>query len=109
VRIDINGQRRAVPLAWLLELMHMERNNSANDSDIAALPTRTLADTTGLGEQTKCLICLDDFSDGDEIKTLPCLHIYHQACVERWLHTDNSCPVCKTPIGSRLEPARGRA
>eukprot|EP00445_Apocalathium_hangoei_P041461 CAMPEP_0203974822 /NCGR_PEP_ID=MMETSP0359-20131031/100298_1 /ASSEMBLY_ACC=CAM_ASM_000338 /TAXON_ID=268821 /ORGANISM="Scrippsiella Hangoei, Strain SHTV-5" /LENGTH=448 /DNA_ID=CAMNT_0050913011 /DNA_START=36 /DNA_END=1384 /DNA_ORIENTATION=+ len=100
VRINMNGQRRVVPLSLLLALMAEEqRGNSANSSDIDALPTRKLEGNAPLGEQNKCLICLEDFGDGDDVKTLPCLHIYHQKCVERWLHTDNSCPVCKTPIG----------
>lgn len=108
VRITVGGQRRYVPLALLLALMNEQRDNSANDADIAALPTRKLEGTQGLGEQTKCLICLEEFGNGDDIKTLPCLHIYHQRCVERWLHTDNSCPVCKTPIGQPAAPAPRR-
>merc|ERR1712062_394856 len=76
-----------------------DQGNAAQVSDIAALPTRKLAAAENLGEQTKCLICLDEFKDGDDVKTLPCLHIYHQKCIERWLSTDNSCPVCKTSIG----------
>jgi len=101
VGINVNGQQRVVPLALLMALMAEEQSNSASDSDIRALPTRKLQGTTGLGEQRQCLVCLEDFVDGDDVKTLPCLHIYHQKCVERWLHTDNSCPVCKTPIGER--------
>jgi len=110
VRINIGGQRRMVPLALLVALMAEERSNSANERDIQALPTRRLEGGETLGEQNKCLICLEEFADGDDIKTLPCLHIYHQKCVERWLHTDNSCPVCKTPIGdapSGGSPSRG--
>jgi len=102
VRVNVGGHRRVVPLALLLALMAEEadRSNPAQAADIAALPTRTLGIEERLGEQTKCLICLDEFGDGDDIKTLPCLHIYHQKCIERWLGTDNSCPVCKTPIDS---------
>ncbi|CAJ1343733.1 unnamed protein product [Effrenium voratum] len=102
VRIPIDGQRQAIPLALLAALMaaaEADKSNPARRSDVAALPTRKLANLDHLGEQTKCLICLEEFADGDELKTLPCLHFYHQKCVEQWLDTDNSCPVCKTPIG----------
>merc|ERR1712209_366179 len=85
VRINIGGQRRAVPLALLLALMADERTNRADSSDIAALPTRRLEGGANLGEQTKCLICLEEFGDGDELKTLPCLHFYHKKCVDQWL------------------------
>eukprot|EP00747_Dinoflagellata_sp_TGD_P215507 gnl/TRDRNA2_/TRDRNA2_88199_c0_seq1.p1 gnl/TRDRNA2_/TRDRNA2_88199_c0~~gnl/TRDRNA2_/TRDRNA2_88199_c0_seq1.p1 ORF type:complete len:403 (-),score=47.99 gnl/TRDRNA2_/TRDRNA2_88199_c0_seq1:58-1200(-) len=116
VRVNIGGQRRMVPLALLLALMAEEgdHSNPAQAADIAALPTRKCSSTENLGEQTKCLICLEEFGDGDDIKTLPCLHLYHQKCIERWLGTDNSCPICKTPIngsggGGRLVVERASA
>lgn len=99
VRVNVGGQRRTVPLAYLLALMSEEQGNPANRADIADLPTRKVKADENLGEQKRCQICLEDFGDGDDVKTLPCLHIYHQKCIERWLNTDNSCPVCKTPIG----------
>lgn len=99
VRVNIGGQRRMVPLAVLQALMREQRGNPAQGADIDALPSRTLQGTDHLGEQTKCLICLEEFGDGDDVMTLPCLHIYHKKCVEQWLGRDNSCPVCKTPIG----------
>lgn len=102
VRIPIDGQRQAVPLALLAAIMaraEADKSNPARGGDIASLPTRRLENTDHLGEQTKCLICLEEFADGDELKTLPCLHFYHQRCVDQWLRTDNSCPVCKHPIG----------
>lgn len=100
VRINVGGQRRLVPLALLLALMAEEadKSNAAQAGDVAALPTQKMDASTNVGEQTKCMICLDEFVDGDDLKTLPCLHIYHQKCIERWLGTDNSCPICKTPI-----------
>jgi len=103
VRVNVGGQRRLVPLALLLALMAEEadKSNPAYHADIASLPTRKLAagDNLNLGEQMRCMVCLEDFGDGDDLKTLPCLHIFHQKCIEQWLHTDNSCPICKTPIG----------
>lgn len=103
VRVNVGGQRRMVPLALLLALMAEEadKSNPAYHADIASLPTRKLAggESLNLGEQMRCVVCLDDFGDGDDLKTLPCLHIFHQKCIEQWLRTDNSCPICKTPIG----------
>lgn len=98
VRIEVDGRRRSVPLVLLLSLMAQHRllGNAATSMDIAALPTHRVEGTCG--EQARCPVCLEDFKHGDDLKTLPCLHLYHQACAERWLRTDNSCPVCKTPI-----------
>lgn len=43
-----------------------------------------------------CCICLDNYSDGDEITELPCKHFFHKACVIPWLtERDCVCPICK--------------
>lgn len=100
VAVQMGGRRREIPLVFLLALRNrQEKSNAADSSDIAALPTQKIADTDHLGEQTSCSICMEEFKDGDELKTLPCLHFYHDHCINAWLKNDNSCPICKTPIG----------
>ena len=40
-----------------------------------------------------CLICVDDFVDGDRIRTLPCGHDFHPACIDPWLlDRSTACP-----------------
>jgi len=50
------------------------------------------------GDQTKCPVCLNDFAEGDSMKSLPCVHFYHADCIDSWLLVGHSCPVCKLLI-----------
>jgi E3 ubiquitin-protein ligase RNF13 len=54
-----------------------------------------------------CSICLEDFKSGDNLRVLPCDHIFHPSCVDEWLQKWNrTCPLCKSTIERRK---RGRA
>ena len=49
-------------------------------------------------KDTSCGICLDNYSKGDEIVQLPCLHFYHAKCINAWFKVNNTCPVCRKEI-----------
>ena len=43
----------------------------------------------------KCIICYEDFNEGDEISTLPCTHVFHIKCIKTWIYEKGNCPICK--------------
>ncbi len=47
---------------------------------------------------SRCVICMIDFELNDKIKYLPCLHTFHQTCIDQWLLRSLSCPSCMEPI-----------
>lgn len=51
-------------------------------------------------EHTKeiCTICLSNYEVEEKIKVLPCSHIFHPACIDRWLDSKNKCPICKHDV-----------
>jgi hypothetical protein len=48
-----------------------------------------------------CSICMNSISDEDTI-TLPCTHVIHKECMDKWTitcnngHKDTTCPLCRT-------------
>lgn len=49
-------------------------------------------------DKKQCIICLTDFQEGEEIESLPCIHLFHKNCIDEWLTNTNKCPLCKTTI-----------
>lgn len=49
-------------------------------------------------EDNKCMICMENFVAGEELRSLPCLHRYHRACIDEWLSRSKACPICKQDI-----------
>ncbi|KAI9366491.1 hypothetical protein BD770DRAFT_450677 [Pilaira anomala] len=43
-----------------------------------------------------CVVCLEAFKIGDEVRKLPCNHEYHTMCIDPWLTSKScECPLCK--------------
>ncbi|CAM8935038.1 unnamed protein product [Rhodiola kirilowii] len=66
---------------------------------IANFPTQKLSDKSGWFSSQKnkpeeCSICIEEYKTGDELLTLPCLHLYHKPCITQWLTHSKTCPVC---------------
>lgn len=44
-----------------------------------------------------CSICMETIMRHD-VQCLPCAHVFHRACVGRWLQQSNTCPECRTEL-----------
>lgn len=69
-------------------------------AQISALPSYTYGGCTGAGGAAeRCAVCLEEHEDDTLIRVLPCAHEFC-ACIDRWLATRASCPVCRAAVGS---------
>ncbi|KAA0201701.1 hypothetical protein HAZT_HAZT005072 [Hyalella azteca] len=46
----------------------------------------------------KCTVCLSDYENDENVRRLPCLHLFHTACIDQWLATSKRCPICRVDI-----------
>ena len=43
-----------------------------------------------------CIICMEKFEEGEQVKQLNCGHIFHGDCIDKWLEKEKKCPFCKS-------------
>ncbi|XP_019454117.1 PREDICTED: E3 ubiquitin ligase BIG BROTHER-like [Lupinus angustifolius] len=46
----------------------------------------------------RCVICQMEYRRGDKRITLPCKHMYHASCGNKWLSINKACPICYTEV-----------
>ncbi|CAG9312873.1 unnamed protein product [Blepharisma stoltei] len=51
-------------------------------------------------EESFCSICMNDITKGQIITALGCPHKFHSECVDTWIETKPSCPVCKKRVST---------
>jgi E3 ubiquitin-protein ligase synoviolin len=75
------------------------RNLNIMYPDVTAEQLRNYSDTI-------CIICREEMSsppgatdnNPQQIKKLPCDHIFHKSCLRSWFQRQQTCPTCRTSI-----------
>lgn len=85
------------------QLHHLFRlhDSGLEQSLIDSLPVFFYEDVSGLKEPFDCAVCLCEFSDRDKLRLLPmCSHAFHINCIDTWLLSNSTCPLCRATISS---------
>uniref|UniRef100_A0A1B0FCG1 RING-type domain-containing protein n=1 Tax=Glossina morsitans morsitans TaxID=37546 RepID=A0A1B0FCG1_GLOMM len=48
--------------------------------------------------QTLCSVCLENFELNQTVRKLGCSHEFHSQCVDKWLKSKATCPLCRAPL-----------
>ncbi|KLO09341.1 hypothetical protein SCHPADRAFT_907848 [Schizopora paradoxa] len=102
-------------ITQIMEAGNASRPVPAPDDMIKNLPRDVLMEGNPLlGED--CAVCKDAFSltaDPSEqvVVTLPCKHPFHVDCIEPWLKSSGTCPVCRYALVAQptQQPGAGGA
>uniref|UniRef100_A0A3Q3KMM2 RING-type E3 ubiquitin transferase n=1 Tax=Monopterus albus TaxID=43700 RepID=A0A3Q3KMM2_MONAL len=72
----------------------------ADRDKIKSLPTVQITDehvVSGL----ECPVCKEDYSVGENVRQLPCNHMFHNDCIVPWLEQHDTCPVCRKSLSGQ--------
>lgn len=78
---------------------HYHHDVSVSKEILSLLPVHTVVATDAI---TTCVVCQESAVTDEKLRTLPCLHRFHVACIDQWLAMATTCPVCKTSIGRQV-------
>ncbi|KAK3029674.1 hypothetical protein RJ639_039166 [Escallonia herrerae] len=70
------------------------------------LRTRCYEAKLGFEGAVECAVCLCKIEEGDEIRDLRCEHIFHRACLDKWIGLRRlTCPLCRSCLAPRTTPS----
>ena len=90
----VEGDPEAPQEEEAVELTEEER-----DQIINAFPVNSYV--PGKDKSDNCSICLEKLKRHDVIRTLGCMHSFHQRCLDPWLQTNLICPLCRSSLISQ--------
>lgn len=76
---------------------------------IASLPIFVYKQTA-IGENddsssVECAVCLSVLEDQEKARLLPnCNHTFHAECIDKWLSSHSTCPICRSEAEPRIQP-----
>ncbi|WCJ30193.1 RING/U-box superfamily protein [Euphorbia peplus] len=86
----------------LQQLFHLH-DSGVDQSFIDTLPVFKYKSIIGLKNPFDCAVCLCEFEDEDKLRLLPkCSHAFHMDCIDTWLLSHSTCPLCRGCLLSDL-------
>ncbi|XP_031118405.1 RING-H2 finger protein ATL47-like isoform X1 [Ipomoea triloba] len=88
-----------------LQQLFRLHDSGLDQAIIDNLPLFLYKDIMGLKEPFDCAVCLCEFSGDDKLRLLPlCSHAFHIHCIDTWLLSNSTCPLCRGVISSSAHP-----
>lgn len=89
----------------LQQLFHLH-DAGVDQSFIDTLPVFFYKAIIGLKNPFDCAVCLCEFEPEDKLRLLPkCSHAFHMECIDTWLLSHSTCPLCRGNLLSDFSPA----
>ncbi|KAI0513920.1 hypothetical protein KFK09_009952 [Dendrobium nobile] len=81
----------------------VERRHGLDCSAIRAIPTFRYS-SSDAPPAVECAVCLLEFREDELLRRLPgCAHAFHIDCIDTWLESNASCPLCRSEVTKPAE------
>ncbi|KAG7566336.1 Zinc finger RING-type [Arabidopsis suecica] len=81
---------------------HRVSPETERSSVLDSLPIFKFSSVTRRSSSTNsgdCAVCLSKFEPEDQLRLLPlCCHAFHADCIDIWLVSNQTCPLCRSPL-----------
>lgn len=67
---------------------------------ISALPRVMWAAGEPQSKCSECALCLEEYTEEEEVLKLPCAHLFHEGCIGPWFVKSLSCPLCQKEVSA---------
>ncbi|GER47215.1 RING/U-box superfamily protein [Striga asiatica] len=94
MRLDVDNMSYE-ELLLLGERIGSVNTGLSNDLISKCLTESILCSSEQAEDDGRCVICLEEYKNMDDLGILTCGHDFHVGCIRKWLSMKNLCPICK--------------
>ncbi len=96
--LDILQQNEENMLRFILDQSYQEHLEQSNEVTNRTLNVIKREFNKELDSEYGCMICQENFEEGDELAELACQHKFHYNCLDEWIKRRTVCPFCEADI-----------
>ncbi|XP_047079543.1 E3 ubiquitin-protein ligase EL5-like [Lolium rigidum] len=103
IQYCINSSVRTLPTGGSVLAASRARDKGLDPELLRSLPTKVYRAAAHKGSaaenRVECAVCLSELQDGEVARFLPpCGHGFHARCVDKWLASHSTCPLCRVTV-----------
>nr|XP_047134680.1 uncharacterized protein LOC100210297 isoform X2 [Hydra vulgaris] len=67
-------------------------------TELDTIPSFRFSTGTAKETNSKCVVCMSEYVNREKLRRLPCTHDFHSKCIDKWLRSNRTCPVCRDDV-----------
>jgi hypothetical protein len=82
----------------LAERLGPAKPRGLNKHEIEQIPSFRFSERVQKETNRKCVVCMGEYNNREKLRRLPCSHDFHSKCIDKWLKSNKTCPVCRDEV-----------